>query len=107
MHSISHMVGGLYDTPHGLTNAIILPAVLKYNKPKLESKIKQIASACGAKTEKMKFGHHGANHPVQELKSHSVLITSQNHGFSVSEDSLPKVIAVSYTHLTLPTTLQV
>ena len=51
VHSISHMVGGLYDTPHGLTNAIILPAVLKYNKPKLEIKIKQIASACGAKTE--------------------------------------------------------
>lgn len=51
VHSISHMVGGLYDTPHGLTNAIILPAVLKYNKPKLESKIQQIASACGAKTE--------------------------------------------------------
>ena len=51
VHSISHMVGGLYDTPHGLTNAIILPAVLKYNKPKLESKFQQIASACGAKTE--------------------------------------------------------
>ena len=58
-----------------------------------------LALACGAKTEKMKFGHHGANHPVQELKSHSVLITSQNHGFSVSEDSLPKVIEVTHRSL--------
>ena len=51
VHSISHMVGGLYDTPHGLTNAIILPAVLKYNKPKLERKIEQMAIACGTKTK--------------------------------------------------------
>ena len=58
-----------------------------------------LALACGAKTEKMKFGHHGANHPVQELKSHSVLITSQNHGFSVSEDSLPKAIEVTHRSL--------
>ena len=58
-----------------------------------------LALACGAKTEKMKFGHHGANHPVQELKLHSVLITSQNHGFSVSEDSLPKVIEVTHRSL--------
>ena len=50
VHSISHMVGGLYDTPHGLTNAIVLPAVLKYNRPKLDNKIKQIAIACGAKS---------------------------------------------------------
>ena len=40
----------------------------------------------GAKTEKMKFGHHGANHPVQDLKSQKVMITSQNHGFAVSEE---------------------
>jgi len=58
-----------------------------------------LALACGAKTEKMKFGHHGANHPVQELRSHSVLITSQNHGFSVSEDSLPKSIEVTHRSL--------
>ena len=58
-----------------------------------------LALACGAKTEKMKFGHHGANHPVQELKSHSVLITSQNHGFSVSEDSLPEAIEVTHRSL--------
>jgi carbamoyl-phosphate synthase small subunit len=43
--------------------------------------------SAGAKTEKMKFGHHGANHPVIDLKSKQVFITSQNHGFAISEDS--------------------
>jgi carbamoyl-phosphate synthase small subunit len=45
--------------------------------------------ACGGRTVKMKFGHHGANHPVQELSSGRVIITSQNHGFAVDETSLP------------------
>lgn len=45
--------------------------------------------AAGASTVKMKFGHHGANHPVQDLVSGQVMITSQNHGFAVDEDSLP------------------
>ncbi len=45
--------------------------------------------ASGARTIKMKFGHHGANHPVQELATGQVLITSQNHGFAVDESSLP------------------
>jgi carbamoyl-phosphate synthase small subunit len=45
--------------------------------------------ASGARTMKMKFGHHGANHPVQELAGGHVLITSQNHGFAVDEGSLP------------------
>ncbi|HEX9706984.1 MAG TPA: glutamine-hydrolyzing carbamoyl-phosphate synthase small subunit [Steroidobacteraceae bacterium] len=45
--------------------------------------------ASGARTVKMKFGHHGANHPVQELAGGHVLITSQNHGFAVDEESLP------------------
>ena len=45
--------------------------------------------AAGARTVKMKFGHHGANHPVQELTTGRVLITSQNHGFAVDEASLP------------------
>lgn len=49
-----------------------------------------LALAVGAKTVKMKFGHHGANHPVQDLHSKRVLITSQNHGFAVDEDTLPK-----------------
>lgn len=45
--------------------------------------------ACGAKTLKMKFGHHGANHPVQDLKTGAVMISSQNHGFAVDETDLP------------------
>ncbi len=48
-----------------------------------------LSLACGAKTIKMKFGHHGANHPVQDLKAKNVMITSQNHGFAVDEQSLP------------------
>lgn len=48
-----------------------------------------LALAVGAKTEKMKFGHHGANHPVQDIRSEQVMITSQNHGFTVDEDTLP------------------
>lgn len=58
-----------------------------------------LALACGARTEKMKFGHHGANHPVQDLRTGVVLITSQNHGFAVAEDSLPR--GVSATHRSL------
>jgi carbamoyl-phosphate synthase small subunit len=46
--------------------------------------------AAGGRTMKMKFGHHGANHPVQDLESGRVMITSQNHGFAVDEDSLPE-----------------
>jgi len=45
--------------------------------------------ASGASTVKMKFGHHGANHPVQDLATNKVMITSQNHGFAVDETTLP------------------
>lgn len=55
--------------------------------------------ASGARTVKMKFGHHGANHPVQDLESGRVLITSQNHGFAVDEASLPA--SVKTTHRSL------
>lgn len=48
-----------------------------------------LALAAGAKTVKMNHGHHGANHPVQDLDSGYVMITSQNHGFAVDEASLP------------------
>ena len=58
-----------------------------------------LALAGGAKTEKMKFGHHGANHPVQSLNSKEVFITSQNHGFAVNEDSLPNNIEISHVSL--------
>src|SRR4051794_5107077 len=55
--------------------------------------------ACGAKTFKLKFGHRGANHPVQNLETHAVEITSQNHGFAVAEDSLPSFLRVTHRSL--------
>jgi carbamoyl-phosphate synthase small subunit len=55
--------------------------------------------ACGARTMKMKFGHHGANHPVQDLESGRVLITSQNHGFAVDESTLPANVKVTHRSL--------
>ena len=55
--------------------------------------------ASGARTVKMKFGHHGANHPVQDLKSGRVLITSQNHGFAVDAATLPASVAVTHVSL--------
>ena len=58
-----------------------------------------LALACGAKTEKMKFGHHGANHPVQDLSNSKVMITSQNHGFAVDETSLPDNLEATYRSL--------
>lgn len=58
-----------------------------------------LALASGAKTIKMKFGHHGANHPVQDLDSKQVMITSQNHGFSVDESSLPSTIRATHKSL--------
>ena len=58
-----------------------------------------LALAGGARTEKMKFGHHGANHPVQDLRTGQVLITSQNHGFAVDEDSLPDNVRATHRSL--------
>ena len=55
--------------------------------------------ASGARTLKMKFGHHGANHPVQNLGDGTVLITSQNHGFAVDEASLPDTLRVTHKSL--------
>lgn len=55
--------------------------------------------ASGAKTKKMKFGHHGGNHPVQDLDSRRVLITSQNHGFAVDETTLPANLRVTHRSL--------
>ena len=55
--------------------------------------------AAGAKTVKMKFGHHGANHPVQDLESGRVFITSQNHGFAVDETTLPKQVKATHRSL--------
>ena len=58
-----------------------------------------LALAAGAKTVKMKFGHHGANHPVQDLESGQVMITSQNHGFAVEEESLPDEVVATHRSL--------
>ena len=58
-----------------------------------------LALASGAKTLKMKFGHHGANHPVKDMDTGQVLITSQNHGFAVDVDSLPKNLRVTHVSL--------
>ncbi|MAR82296.1 MAG: carbamoyl-phosphate synthase small subunit [Gammaproteobacteria bacterium] len=58
-----------------------------------------LALASGAKTIKMKFGHHGANHPVLDLNTGKVIITSQNHGFAVEESSLPSNIKVTHKSL--------
>ncbi len=58
-----------------------------------------MALASGAKTFKMKFGHHGANHPVKDLDTGRVCITSQNHGFAVSPDSLPAHLRTTHVSL--------
>jgi carbamoyl-phosphate synthase small subunit len=58
-----------------------------------------LALASGAKTMKMKFGHHGANHPVQDIEGKQVMITSQNHGFAVDEESLPKNLVATHRSL--------
>ncbi len=55
--------------------------------------------ACGARTVKMKFGHHGANHPVQDLETGRVYITSQNHGFAVDEATLPAHVKPTHRSL--------
>jgi carbamoyl-phosphate synthase small subunit len=58
-----------------------------------------MALAAGAKTQKMKFGHHGANHPVKDMTTGKVLITSQNHGFMVDPATLPANVAVTHVSL--------
>ncbi|MBE1160876.1 glutamine-hydrolyzing carbamoyl-phosphate synthase small subunit [Dyella acidiphila] len=58
-----------------------------------------MGAAVGAKTLKMKFGHHGANHPVKDLDDGRVLITSQNHGFAVDAATLPSNVRITHTSL--------
>ncbi len=58
-----------------------------------------LSLASGAKTEKMKFGHHGANHPVQDLETGEVMITSQNHGFAVADKTLPSNLQATHRSL--------
>ncbi len=58
-----------------------------------------LSLASGAKTMKMKFGHHGANHPVQDLQEKTVMISSQNHGFAVDDSSLPDTLVATHRSL--------
>ena len=58
-----------------------------------------LSLASGARTMKMKFGHHGANHPVQDLATRQVLITSQNHGFAIDETQMPDNLTVTHRSL--------
>ncbi len=58
-----------------------------------------LALASGAKTEKMPHGHHGANHPVKDLRTDRVMITSQNHGFAVAADDLPNCLETTHVSL--------
>ena len=58
-----------------------------------------LALACNARTVKMKFGHHGANHPVLDTLTSKVVITSQNHGFAVDENTLPGNVEVTHRSL--------
>ena len=58
-----------------------------------------LALASGAKTTKMKLGHHGANHPVEDIDNNIVMITSQNHGFAVEEESLPSCLRATHRSL--------
>ncbi|AMH17991.1 MULTISPECIES: glutamine-hydrolyzing carbamoyl-phosphate synthase small subunit [Hafnia] len=58
-----------------------------------------LALASGAKTIKMKLGHHGGNHPVKDLDKNVVMITAQNHGFAVDGDNLPQTLRITHTSL--------
>ena len=58
-----------------------------------------LALASGAKTVKMKLGHHGGNHPVKDLDNNTVMITAQNHGFAVDETNLPANLRVTHVSL--------
>lgn len=58
-----------------------------------------LALACGAQTVKMQLGHHGANHPVQDLRKGTVMITSQNHGFAVDAETLPDNLEATHKSL--------
>ena len=58
-----------------------------------------LALASGAKTVKMKFGHHGGNHPVKDIDNNTVMITAQNHGFAVDEATMPANLRVTHTSL--------
>lgn len=103
----------LQNNPHGvfLSNGPGDPAACGYAVAAVEKLLGRVpvfgiclghqilAAALGAKTYKLKFGHHGVNHPVKDLDSNRVAITSQNHGFCVDPDTLPASARVTHWNL--------
>lgn len=65
----------------------------------METRKAWLALAAGARTYKLPFGHHGVNHPVRELGAQRILITTQNHGFAVRPDTLPREYAPTHVSL--------
>ena len=96
VHSMAHPLGALYDTPHGVANAIILPTVMEYNAPATGEKYREIARAMGVK---------GVDDMSQEeyRKAAVDAVRQLSHDVGIPAD----LKAVSYTHLTLPTKLEV
>lgn len=84
---LSNGPGDPKDVPEGIT---MIQELLSYNIPILGICLghQLLALACGGNTEKLKFGHRGSNHPVRDLKTGKIALTSQNHGYAVTEDSL-------------------
>lgn len=104
----------LRESPQGvvLSNGPGDPAACTYALPMIQGLLKRnipllgiclghqlLALALGAKTYKMRFGHHGSNHPVQTLASGKVWVTAQNHGFAVEESSLPPDLQITHRSL--------
>jgi len=58
-----------------------------------------LALALGGNTEKLKFGHRGANHPVKDMKTGKIMITSQNHGYVVTDEGLPEDVSVTHINM--------
>ncbi len=104
---IAHQPDGVFlsngpGDPAACTQAIqLIQELLKQDMPIFGICLghQLLALACGAQTFKMKFGHHGANHPVLDINTKQVFISSQNHGFAVDEASLPKEFAVTHRSL--------
>src|SRR5574340_641133 len=85
--------------PAGDYSAVIANVVLKQKAGSEHPYLNWDCEASGARTLKMKFGHHGANHPVLDLDTGRVMISSQNHGFAVDEKTLPPTLRATHRSL--------